>query len=98
MKNYFVLVRANFWYDSAMVNENFGCLLITHYERLLDYIKPSQVHIMLMGQIVRTGGSELIEKIDQDGYDWIKEELGIEDEEIEHRIVLGNCAVKDRIK
>ena len=56
---------------SAMVNENFGCLLITHYERLLDYIKPDFVHIMINGKIVLTGGKELISKIDQNGYDWV---------------------------
>ena len=80
---------------SAMVNENFGCLLITHYERLLDYIKPDFVHIMINGKIVLTGGKELISKIDQNGYDWVKEELGIDieqqDEEKTH-VILGSCA------
>ena len=80
---------------SNMVNENFGCLLITHYERLLDYIKPDFVHIMINGKIVKTGGRELIQKIDQEGYDWVKEELGIEieseTEKVNH-IVLGSCA------
>ena len=60
---------------SNMVNEDFGCLLITHYERLLDYIKPDFVHVMINGKIVKTGGKELIKKIDQEGYDWVKEEL-----------------------
>ena len=76
-----------------MVNENFGCLLITHYQRLLDYIKPDHVHIMLKGRIVKSGGKELIEKIDQDGYDWIKEELGIVDE-APKKILLGSCGRK----
>ncbi|MFI3252479.1 MAG: Fe-S cluster assembly ATPase SufC [bacterium] len=76
---------------SDMVNENFGCLLITHYQRLLDYIKPDFVHIMIQGKIVKTGGKELIAKIDQDGYDWIKEELGIVDE-VKKREMLGTCA------
>ena len=78
---------------SAMVNESFGCLLITHYQRLLDYIKPDHVHIMLKGRIVKSGGKELIEKIDQDGYDWIKEELGIVDE-APKKILLGSCGRK----
>ncbi len=80
---------------SSMVNENFGCLLITHYERLLDYIKPDFVHIMINGRIVKTGGRELIQKIDQQGYDWVKEELGIEidaEEEKRAHAVLGSCA------
>ena len=50
-----------------MVDENLGVLLITHYERLLDYIKPDFVHVMINGKIVKTGGKELIEKIDQNG-------------------------------
>ena len=80
---------------SAMVNENFGCLLITHYERLLDYIKPDFVHIMINGKIVLTGGKELISKIDQNGYDWVKEELGIDIEQQEEEkahVILGSCA------
>ena len=80
---------------SNMVNENFGCLLITHYERLLDYIKPDFVHIMINGKIVKTGGRELIQKIDQEGYDWVKEELGIDielDKDEKQHIVLGSCA------
>ena len=78
-----------------MVNENLGVLLITHYQRLLDYIKPDYVHIMINGKIVLTGGKELIEKIDQNGYDWVKEELGIDvdpEEDKQAHIVLGACA------
>lgn len=78
-----------------MVNENMGVLLITHYQRLLDYIKPNFVHIMINGRIVKTGGPELIEKIDQQGYDWVREELGIEIEantEQKTRVLLGACA------
>ncbi|HPG43571.1 MAG TPA: Fe-S cluster assembly ATPase SufC [Acholeplasmataceae bacterium] len=63
---------------SELVNDEFGCILITHYQRILDYIKPTNVHIMIDGVIVMSGGQELIEKIDQNGYEWIKDELGIE--------------------
>ena len=84
---------------SAMVNENFGCLLITHYQRLLDYIKPNYVHVMINGKIVKTGGKELIEKIDREGYDWVKKELGIEiEQEAPKKVVsLGTCATKQKI-
>ncbi|MBQ3253454.1 MAG: Fe-S cluster assembly ATPase SufC [Acholeplasmatales bacterium] len=78
-----------------MVNESFGCLLITHYQRLLDYIKPDYVHIMINGRIVKTGGKELIAKIDNYGYDWVKEELGIDinnEEEKKTHAILGSCA------
>ena len=79
----------------SMVGEGFGCLLITHYQRLLDYIKPDYVHIMINGRIVKTGGKELIAKIDNEGYDWIKEELGIDinaEEEKKTHALLGSCA------
>jgi Fe-S cluster assembly ATP-binding protein len=63
---------------SDLVNDQFGCILITHYQRILDYIKPTNVHIMIDGKIVLSGGQELIQKIDQNGYEWVKEELGID--------------------
>jgi Fe-S cluster assembly ATP-binding protein len=63
---------------SEMVSPEFGCILITHYQRILDHIRPTHVHIMIDGNIVLSGGEELISKIDQSGYEWLKEELGIE--------------------
>lgn len=78
-----------------MRSENFGAIVITHYQRLLDYIDVDYVHIMIQGKIVRTGGKELITKIDEEGYDWIKEELGIVDDVVTtQRTSLGECAVK----
>lgn len=55
-------------------------LIITHYQRLLDYIKPDFVHVMMQGRIVKSGGPELAKRLEAEGYDWIKEELGITDE------------------
>ena len=49
-------------------------IVITHYERLLDMIKPSVVHVLYNGRIVRTDGPELSKEIEKRGYDWIKEE------------------------
>jgi len=66
---------------NAMRGEGFGCLMITHYQRLLNYITPDHIHIMMQGKVVRSGGAELAEKLEAEGYDWIKKELGIEDEE-----------------
>ncbi len=78
-----------------MKNENFGALIITHYERLLDYLDTDYVHILINGKIVTSGTKELITKIDQQGYDWIKEELGIELPKEEVKVVsIGSCAVK----
>ena len=82
-----------------MRSDDFGALVITHYQRLLDYIDVDYVHIMMNGRIVRTGGKELIAKIDAEGYDWLKEELGLEDENTEDKrqhVVLGSCAIKNK--
>ena len=51
-----------------------GVLIITHYQRLLDYIKPQAVHVMMDGQIVRTGDANLALELDEKGYDWIRQE------------------------
>jgi Fe-S cluster assembly ATP-binding protein len=64
-----------------MRSENFGCLIITHYQRLLNYIKPDKVHIMMKGRIVKTGGPELALQLEKEGYDGMKAELGITDDE-----------------
>ncbi|WP_096202517.1 Fe-S cluster assembly ATPase SufC [Bacillus sp. FJAT-45350] len=68
---------------NEMRSPDFGCLIITHYQRLLNYIKPDKVHVMMKGRIVKSGGYELAERLEAEGYDWIKEELGIEDEKVE---------------
>lgn len=64
---------------NRMRGPDFGALIITHYQRFLDYVDVDYVHIMLDGRIVRSGGRELIEAIDSKGYDWLKIELGLED-------------------
>lgn len=68
---------------NAMRCEDFGCLMITHYQRLLNYITPDFVHVMMQGRVVKSGGAELAERLEAEGYDWIKKELGIEDETVE---------------
>ena len=60
-------------------NEKFGCLIITHYQRLLNYVTPDFVHVMMQGRIVKSGGAELVERLEAEGYEWIKDELGIDD-------------------
>jgi Fe-S cluster assembly ATP-binding protein len=67
---------------NEMRGEDFGCLIITHYQRLLDYITPDFVHVMMQGRIVKSGGPELAQRLEAEGYDWIKKELGIEDETV----------------
>ncbi len=53
-----------------------GVLLITHYQRMLNYVKPDFVHIMLDGRIVETGGPELALHLEEHGYDWLREKNG----------------------
>ncbi|WP_172195525.1 MULTISPECIES: Fe-S cluster assembly ATPase SufC [Saccharibacillus] len=67
---------------NEMKHEDRGFLIITHYQRLLNYITPDFVHVMMQGRIVKSGGPELAARLEQDGYDWIKEELGITDETV----------------
>lgn len=55
-------------------NDN-ATIVITHYQRLLDYIKPDQVHVLYKGRIVMTGGPELALELEEKGYDWIKEQV-----------------------
>lgn len=56
---------------NQIMNPNMGLLLITHYQRLLDYIKPHFVHVMLDGKIVQSGGPELALELENKGYDWL---------------------------
>ena len=54
-----------------------SAMVITHYQRLLDYLKPDIVHVLLNGKIVKTAGPELAQEIETRGFDWIKEEIGL---------------------
>ena len=58
---------------NALRGDDFGALVITHYQRILNYIKPDFVHIMLDGRIVESGGPELALKLEEEGYDWVRE-------------------------
>ncbi len=55
-----------------------SCIVITHYQRLLEIIKPDIIHVLYKGRIVKTAGPELAEEIEKKGYDWIKAEIGEE--------------------
>ena len=55
--------------------EDAGILQITHYQRILDYVEPDHVHIMLDGEVVMSGGPELAVKLEDKGYDWVREEV-----------------------
>jgi Fe-S cluster assembly ATP-binding protein len=59
---------------NSLRNPDLGILLITHYQRLLNYIHPDVVHVLVGGRIVRTGGPNLALELEEKGYDWIREE------------------------
>ncbi|EOA8652699.1 Fe-S cluster assembly ATPase SufC [Staphylococcus aureus] len=61
---------------NQMRGENFGALMITHYQRLLNYITPDKVHVMYAGKVVKSGGPELAKRLEEEGYEWVKEEFG----------------------
>jgi Fe-S cluster assembly ATP-binding protein len=60
---------------NAMRSTERSFLVITHYQRLLDYIVPDFVHVLVDGRIVRSGGKELALELEEKGYDWIKEDI-----------------------
>ena len=62
---------------NSMRSPERGFLVITHYQRLLDYIEPDHVHVLAHGQIVRSGGKELALELEQKGYDFLKEEVAV---------------------
>lgn len=81
---------------SAMKSKTYGAIIITHYERFLDYLPIDRVHVLIDGQIVCHGGRELIQRIDSEGYDWVKVTYGV-GLDVADRVTtpLGTCAVAD---
>ncbi len=72
-----------------------GVLVITHYKRILEYIKPQFVHILLGGKIVENGGPELVDRLEAEGYDWLREkypEAAQDEDEIEVKDAAGQLA------
>jgi Fe-S cluster assembly ATP-binding protein len=67
---------ANALHDSM----GMGMLVITHYQRILNYIQPDQVHVMLKGRIVESGGPDLALQLEEKGYDWLREKYGVAEE------------------
>ena len=67
---------------NKLANEDVGIVLITHYQRLLNYIRPSTVHVLMGGRVVRSGGFELAEQLEAEGYAGIAKEIGLSAEEL----------------
>lgn len=63
---------------NKLTGPDFGLLVITHYERILRYIHPDNLHILIDGKIVHSGGPELVKKLEESGYDWVREQFGQE--------------------
>jgi len=61
---------------NALAGPDLGVLVITHYNRILNYIKPNRVHVMMDGRIVTSGGADLALQLEAKGYDWVREEVG----------------------
>jgi len=62
---------------NALRTKDNATIVITHYQRLLDYIIPDFVHVLYKGKIVKTGGKELALELEAKGYDWIKETINV---------------------
>lgn len=75
---------------------NTGLLIVSHYARFYEYLKPTHAHILVDGQIVVSGNADLVEKVDTQGYEWIEKEYNVkaQKEEKKQPISLGSCAVK----
>jgi Fe-S cluster assembly ATP-binding protein len=62
---------------NASLSPEMGVLLITHYQRMLNYVKPQFVHVLMNGRIVMSGGDELSHELEANGYDWVREKVGL---------------------
>ena len=81
-----------------MINESkeFSCLIVSHYARMYELVKPTHVHVIVNGRVVTSGDYSIVEKIDKQGYDWIKSELGVEIQKVVamNTVSIGACATK----
>jgi Fe-S cluster assembly ATP-binding protein len=80
---------------------NISYLVISHYARLYSLINPSRVTIMINGKIAVNGGVELIARVDKEGYEWIKYELGIDiakEDAAMNTVSLGECATRNALE
>ena len=62
---------------NATLSPEMGVLMITHYQRMLNYVKPGFVHVLLDGRVVMSGGEELSRQLEANGYDWVRDQIGL---------------------
>ena len=67
---------------NKLAGPDVGILMITHYQRLLNYIRPNVVHVLMGGRIVASGGFELAEKLEAEGYAGIAKDLGLSEQDV----------------
>lgn len=80
---------------------NMAMIIVSHYERFLELLKPEYTHVLVDGKIVLEGGADIFKKIDEEGYDWIYKDLGItpHNEESQRKVTsIGTCAVREAVK
>ena len=77
----------------------FSSLIISHYSKLYTMVKPTHVHIIVDGKIIKSGDYSLIERVDKEGYSWIEKEYGVSiaKQEVKTQTTLGTCAIKEKI-
>ena len=77
----------------------FSALIISHYSKLYTMVKPTHVHIIVDGRIIKSGDYSLIERVDKEGYSWIEKEYGVSITKTENKaqVSLGTCAIKEKI-
>jgi Fe-S cluster assembly ATP-binding protein len=81
--------------NRVAAREGTGVLVITHYQRILNYIKPQFVHILLGGKVVESGGAQLVQVLEEKGYQWVREkypEAALEEDQIEQKEAAGQVA------
>ena len=88
--------------SSIRKENNMSLIIVSHYERFLELIRPEFTHVLVNGRIALNGGPELYERIDKEGYDWIYSDYGIEPEKQQKqektRISIGSCAVRESLE
>ena len=80
----------------AQEADHMGLIVVSHYARFLDYLKPTHAHILMDGEIVVSGGPELIERVDHEGYEWVEKEFNVHArrEEKKKPVLLESCGAK----
>jgi Fe-S cluster assembly ATP-binding protein len=63
--------------NSAIRGTDSGALIITHYSRILDHVKPDKIHVLIDGKIVATGDANLANELEENGYDWLEEKISL---------------------